>query len=254
MELSKEVFDSIVELGRKSKEPQPFASGNPRELLYNVGGLAVVRKIEPDLRGHYVHTLDDLARAATGSHAVAPVIYHDHDRVILLLDDGDRRDQVRCLLLATQPLQFLQQLEAEPARACFQAKELWRFFKTLFADCGLEVAFVRNLQKLKWKSGEETRQEFGQGRESIGRDVEAELTADVQFPDVVLLDLRLYENEGEDETWPVRCSFEADALEQRIHFAPFPGELSRALQSHQGSIRRSLAEKLPKIPLYYGQP
>lgn len=252
-----EFVNRLVQLGRESSAATVLDdTGDPRLKLLNVGGEIKELTVLPELRDHQVRSLEDLVKAAVSENATQPVVYHSEDGVRLLLDDSDRRDVVTFRLTTSEPFNALFKLASggENGVTLFQPRSLWRLLRTTFADCSIDSALLRNLQKLKWRSGQETRQEFSQGRESIGKDIEAELQSDVAFPESITPMVRVYNELGEDEEWPVRCLFEVDALEQRILFGPFAGELDRASQLHQGSIRQRLEQSLEGVPIYYGTP
>jgi hypothetical protein len=248
----KELFESLSNQSVKAKGARVVEPRiDPRKLMLDQDGAILEFPIPPPLRCHSLHSLQSLIDAALSDAALKPVVYHSPERVVLIYDDADRRDTAIFTLVPSPPLKTLRDFEG---REGFSARELWFLFKTTFDGCGISPELIRNLQKLRWRTGQETRTDFSQGRESIGRDVESEIHADLDFPETIVLDLFLYENPGENHRWSVRCFLIVEAVEQRIRFGALPGELKKVEQLHQEWIANRLSEGLGQVPIYFGAP
>lgn len=247
----REFVQSIVDLaGKATAATIVNIPGNPRQALLVHGEHREEINVLPPLRAHKVYTAEDLAAAAVlGS---APALFHSEKEVVLLLDHNDRRERVTMPLTLADTYLVLDRLTEQ---ACaFQPKQLANLLKIELAGTIQADDLIRSLRKLKWRSGSEVRQEFSHGRESLGKDIEAELQADVELPEFVEIDTPVYQNPGEDRTFPVKCLLDPQPFEQKIAFRPLPGELEEALKHAQGSLRERLQEALPDVPIYYGVP
>jgi hypothetical protein len=250
----KELVDRLVNLGRETQAARVLqVASDPHRYWIEHDAQLTEHAVPPPVRGHRVLTLEDLIAAAKSSFAVKPVVWHNEKGAVLVLDDDTRRDRVCFDLHASVPFVALQQLDAAAAK--FSPKELAMFLRTTLASCIYNRDLVKLLRKLTWKTSSETRTVSGPGRESLGRDVEAELqTPDVPLPEELDIELPLYTNVGEDNLWPVRCLLEPDIPSQRFAFGPIPGELEKAAQFHQANIRERLEQAHSGVPNFSGVP
>lgn len=254
----KELFDRIVGFANENQKVSVVDVKDPRKILLQQGDKLIERDIPPAFRSHEVYTLFDLIAAAKHeAFCVAPTIWHNDEGVILLLNDHDRREQVTLSLELSPAFTSLAKLGAEVAagdHTGFEPKALATFLRRNLAGTLYDRRFVENLRKLKWKTQEELRQQFGAGKESIGKDIEAELQADVPIPEELTIEVPVYTNPDEDDKFTVRCLVDVDAFTKRINFLPEPGSLEAAMQAKQKDIRERLDAELPKVPIFQGTP
>lgn len=247
----KEAIETIVNLAGKASAATILQSPLlPRGGYLVHNGKADPLSLPPPLRAHTVYTAEDLAAAAK-TIATKPAIFHAPDQVVLLLDSDDRRERMTMPLTLASTFQVLQGLEET---YLFQPKQLARLLKLDLAGTNYPDEIVRGLKRLKWKTQSELRQGFDHDRESIGKDVEAEMTADVELPEYVVIESAVYSNPGEDFGYEIRCLLDPQPLDQKIAFRPVPGELEEALQNAQIALRERLAAALPEVPIFHGTP
>ncbi len=250
----KEGIETIVGLAAKQSLAHIVqVPGDPRNAFLVLNGKAEPIVLPPALRTHTVFTAEDLIAIAT--LAPRPAVFHCERQVVLLIDHDDRRERVTMPLTFASTFQVLQGLaQGDPGNYLFQPKQLASLLKVELAGTSFPDDVIKGLRKLRWRTGTETRQEFGHGRESIGKDVEAEVTADVELPEFVELETPVYDNPGEDRTHPVRCILDPQPLLQKIAFRPVPGELEEAIKLAQGTLRGKLQAGLRDVPIYFGEP
>lgn len=251
MSILKDAIDRIVDLANKSSVAHiVHLPGDPRNAYLVLNGELTPLAVPPTARSHHVYTVEDLVQAARSDFATKPALFHCDSKVELLLDSDDRRERVTLPLQIATTFAVLQDLEEK--QQLFEPKALATLLKVDLAGTAYADEAIKALRKLRWRTASEIRQEFQPGRESLGKDVASEVTADVELPEYIEIEGPVYSNPGEDRTYPVKCILDPQPFVQRIAFRPVPGELEEALRLAQLSVRMKLQEALPEVPIFHG--
>lgn len=222
-------------------------SEDGRKVFYDVQGNREQRDAPPPNRQHLVESVADLIEYAIG-HPDA-VVYHNWDRVVLVLDDSDRRDQVTFRLVKSSQFSRLAEMQSAPTWVSQRAMLL-----TLRLELGVPPEYVSPFRKLNWTGSQATSSTVGQARESLGKDIHAEVNSADGLPDELVIQVPVYQNPGERTPQAVCCGLEIDVAQQTFLLSPFPGQLSLAEEIAQLYIHERLVDGLSGIPCYYGSP
>jgi hypothetical protein len=218
--------------------------------------------VPPPFRRHSVATLADLiayanheqeSRAVDDPEQEAPtartVVWHSADKVVLVLDDEDRRDTVTFPLLLSDAWKMLLQLETQPEPMT------QRTFITLlrrYLGCG--PGTTQQFRKLNFHSKSDAVAETMRTRESLGNSVEAEVIGTSELPDDLIVEVPIYASQGERQAYPVRLLLDYDVQTQRIAAVPEADLLDTLVDRHQSDIHDRLRSELIDVPVYYGSP
>lgn len=222
--------------------------------------------VPPPLRKHVVHSLDDLIEYAKqvatlvdadgGPH---PVVWHGTRQVVLVVDDGDRRDTVTFPLTHSGRLNRLSQLERE--KTSFDQK---RFVRLLRIELGMaNDPIVAKFRKLDWKVADDSTGNVQHGKDRMGKAIQAEVQGVDELPEEISVSVPVYQEAGERQEYVVRCAVEIDPINQLFFLIPLPEEIQKAIDNAQADIERRLLDGLlvegmvespATIPVYYGTP
>lgn len=217
--------------------------------------------VTPPVRNHRVASLEDLillaAEAADGKldglTAAKPVVWHDAGAVRLTLDDADRRDGVTFKLTRSAEFQRLQAIDE-----CPEPMDQRQFVRNLRIMLGQPELMAIPFRKLDWKTGMQASGEVLRGRESLGKQVEAQVQGVQDLPEELTIQIPIYREEGERRPYDCRCAVDIDVSMQRLTLIPFPNQIEDMIDRHQADIRSrlegALRDKDPKVPIYYGTP
>jgi len=248
----KEAIELIVKLGRDSESMRQVRIPGDHDRVL-VGPDLVEYRIPPEPRRHTVRTVEDLGAAAKREAAHSGIsVWHDDERVVLVLDEATRREWFEMPLQVAATFKTLRGLETS---YLFAQRDLLSLLRVELSGCNVSSELIQGLRKLKFRSSAEVRGEIGHARESLGRDVDAEIVADIALPERIEIDSAVYTNPGEDAAWPVVCMIDPQPLVQKILFRPLPGDLDEAVRQAQRGLRGRLEATMPEgTPIYYGQP
>lgn len=247
-----EAIEYIRDLAAQSLTPRVVEiPGDKRKLLVASSDGVSEREIPAPLRNHQVATVEDLA--ALANRASGASVWHDFTAVHLLWDDEDRRDRTKLPLEYSDEWNTVTKLQTQ---CKLDQKQLVRLLRVDLADCISLPSLITSLRKIKFRASTSGEGNVQHGNESLGRQVEAEVTGiDSTIPEQVTLQVRVYRNFGEDERWPVRCDLEIDPHEQKFTFRPLPADVNEAQLLAQGSIRQRLRAAINVlVPVYFGEP
>lgn len=209
--------------------------------------------IEPEPRAHTLLCLDDLIEAAKAAYEPSEAsvsLWHCTKQVQMLYDDDDRRDRATFPLSHGEQFQLLSKLDQ--SETPMRQKEFLRTLRRL----GVEKPIVNLFRKLDWETGAKARGDVTHGTERLGREVTAQVTGIEALPEDLTISIPVYRERGEQEPVAIRCDIEIDASQQVLAICPQAGEIDRAVDLAQWSIRKRLEDALAdtSIAIHYGNP
>ncbi len=211
----------------------------------------------PAVRGHAVERLADViafAEATTaGKHSKEPrmVLWHARDAVTLVLDDSDRRDLVQMALPWSDEYRAVANLGGIASPWLDQAA----FVRFLWLNGLATDVIVAQFRRLRWASGQTANANLQRGKESLGREIEAEVAGAEELPTELVLSIPVYRAPGERTAYQVKCAVDTSPGDERLRLVPLPGELEKAVDLAQADIHKRLTDALgADIPVYYGTP
>jgi hypothetical protein len=253
-----ETLELIQETAQKAQTAHVLAEldGDGRRRFVQHGDAITEYAITPPLRNHQVHSLVDLILFARRPDNKAPIVWHAPDGVTLLVDDGDRRDSVCFPLTHSKRFEVLVALEREKP-----VYDQARFVRLLRVDLGLDnVAVVSKFRKLDWSASNDGSGEVQHGSTKLAKSVVAKVLGIDELPDELNVEVPVYQQTGERQTYAVKCAIEIDTVNQRLQLVPLPDELQRVVDLAQASIHSRLTAACSEttdadvIPVYYGKP
>ena len=211
--------------------------------------------IKPQPRKHKSLSLDALIGFVKNLSCVSDpenaVVWHGDDKIVLVPDNEDRRDNVTMSLTHTKRFLLLKQLEIHK-----EWHDQLMFVRMLRLDFGLDnIGVVAKFRRLAWADGSKTTGEFVHGADKMGRQINSQVENAADIPDELNVTIPVYE-EFPKETLAVRCAVEIDSRNQQLQIVPMPGELKRVLTATQEMIHETLVHELADggTAIYYGTP
>jgi hypothetical protein len=231
--------------------------GDGRELLIHnhATGAYEVRSIPPACRNHRVFSVESFLAAARdewdGVSEDAAVVWHGRDSVVLVFDDGDRRDRLTLDLPASEPFTWLTRLAERP-----EPMDQGTLVRVLRLRLGQPAELVGRFRRLDFDASRKGVAAVEHGRESLGREIVAAVQGLDALPDVIQVSVPVTDVPGANRPDTIRVGLEIDAQREQFYLAPMPGEMIGAVDRMHAELHATLAGGLAakKIPVYYGSP
>ena len=208
--------------------------------------------IKPQPRKHKPLSLDSLIEFVKNLEFPGnAVVWHGDDKIALVTDDADRRDNLAMPLAHTKRFLLLKQLEIHK-----EWHDQLAFVRMLRLDFGLDnIGVVAKFRRLAWSDGSKTTGEFVHGADKMGRQINSQVENAADLPDEFDVEIPVYD-EFPGEMLAVRCAVEIDSRNQRLQLVSMPGELKRVLTATQEMIHDWLTRELSEggTAIYYGTP
>lgn len=204
-------------------------------------------------RAHHASDLDSLAAIVTdyGDNDNSTV-WHQSNSVVAVLDARDesyRDDTVHWALTESTKWNALVKMAPQPRiHADFVRFLVQNLRDELdFAAPGL-LGILRNL---KFRTGDEQAGDVKQGRESMGRQIDAEVSGAGDLPETVLINVRRWASLEYVAT--VECLLVLDVQERKLSLRPLADQLEIAENGAQGWLHAQLTQAV-QCPVYFGTP
>lgn len=186
----------------------------------------------------------------------APSVWYSPQGVVVLIDDGLDSD-----LLSRANLTFKHTEQFEELILC-QKSPRWMDPKTFATWIRTKVRNVMRgaddlltmVSQIKASTGASQSYAGTKSRESIGAEVDSEMESMLgELPDLVLFDVRVYDDPSIVRTVLVTCALECNPRTFEMRLEPQAGQLQAAIDSEMENIGELFGKEL-KCPLYYGTP
>jgi hypothetical protein len=221
--------------------------------LLDHGGQLVVQKEGLPQRQHKANDLESLASMIGDYGSVdSAAVFHSGDCVVAILDassESYRDDKVTWSLSPSEKFTALTRQAPQPRGHA----EFVRFLVQTLRD-ELDASapgLLGTLRNLKFRSGDEQTGDVKQGRESMGRQIEAEVTGAGELPETVLIKVRRWASLEYLAT--VECLLVLDVQERKLSLRPLADQLERAENDAQAWLHSQLSGAV-EFPVYYGTP
>ena len=107
------------------------------------------------------------------------------------------------------------------------------------------------IRNLKFKTADEQTGNIQQGRESMGRQIEAAVTGATDLPETVIIQVRRWASL--DYLASVECLLVLDTTDRKLSLRPLADQLEQAENDAQAWLGEQLTAAV-KCPVYYGTP
>lgn len=236
----KELVEKLLTYGEakqaasdKAKQPQHVAFlSDARQNTFVVDGAIESRPIAIGTRSHNVATVDDLI-TAVGKWDANPVVWIGRDSIVLVIDDDERRDRVTLALERSQVF-----TAATSLKSPFSQVDMIRLLRTTFRNAINCRDVLANIRNLKFRNLSEGSVSIQHGNESLGRQINNEVSGADKVPESIVLPLNVYANRGEtDVIVNIEFDIEIDAEKGLFHVKPMPDAIDSAVSEAIQSIR-----------------
>lgn len=227
-------------------------------------GKQVTVPIDPPRRSHQVETIDDFVVAVRrwaerDENGNGAVVFHNHRGVMLICNDGDRRDVVTLPLQLTEVADVFVQLD----KATDKAFDQRTFLKLLRRDLRRVIpeSLITAISTVEIVSSGQGRTEINPGRERGTREFAADLASE-KIPDLVECRVPLYRVPGMDDPYPITCSLDYTLPPRPVEFSfrPLADEMETVFRAAQQQLHGLLCEALQgegtvvEVDVLYGKP
>lgn len=247
----KEAIELIQETAVQSKAAQKVDGLNLRNrALIDQQGKLIEQAFDPPARAHKVNSLETLATLLEGRDDAS--VWHCADVVTALLNDADtsfRDDKVTWALSPSQKFTALIREAQQPRPHADFVRWLVQNLRDEFEAAA--PGLLGTIRNLKFRSADEQTGNVQQGRETMSRAIEAEITGAKELPETVLINVRRWASLEYVAT--VECLLVLDTTERRLSFKPLADQLERAENGAQDWLDGQLTGVV-KCPVHYGTP
>lgn len=252
----KEALDFVFTKARELTEARTAREieclSDERTVVYEHAGRVMERPVPPPLRKHSVTSIGDLC-AAANRWGTKGAIWISQNDITLITDDADRREHVNLQLHYTDVFAQAMTLAQTPK---IEQATLVRLLRREFRASPQATTILSAVRKIKFRRGETGHSDLQHGNESLGREVEAEVTGAGDIPDSLTLPVCVYANPGErDNVVTIAFDLEIDVHQQKFILKPMPDEISIAINMALEAMKKAIVAGGPKdIPVLYGTP
>jgi hypothetical protein len=226
---------------------------DPRNVHYAAqdGGVNAIDVPPPD-RNHSLQSVDSLLELAHANPEGA--VWHNEMQVIVVLDQGDRREFATLRLLKSSPFAILEKIAAgDTGGKAFTQQALVRLLRHDLRNAGVEHV-LSVVRRIDFKRTGATKGTVEHGRESMGRSVEMEVQGASDIPEFFQATIPVYRTPGAVFHKTVYCTLEIDLASERFVVLPDADSLAEAVHDSQSDLHEALTDELAAIPVYYGSP
>ena len=250
----KDAFEFLATQFYKSKEARILSTSADGRISYiDQDGKVTTITNPPKPRESKVDLVDDLCAAAKSYGAIEKSsLWLSPAAVVLITDDGDRRDRVTLPLRESTQWKAIKRLAADPK---LDQAEFIRLLRQDLPGIGGRAELLASVRNIKFRSSAEGSSNIQHGNESMGRVIENAVTGANTIPEQVNCILPLYENQGErGEEFSVLLDLEIVAADQEFRLRPLPDSVEGAQNAALEGIRNSITEQLKGVRIFYGTP
>lgn len=220
-------------------------------VLLNTKGVLAEQKNGLPARRHKANDLDSFAAIVEAYGALdSAAVFHADNSVTGVLDassESYRDDRVTWSLTVSEKFNALTKSAPQPRGHA----DFVRFLVQTLRD-ELDAAapgLLGTLRNLKFRSGDEQSGDVKQGRESMGRQIEAEVTGAGELPETVKISVRRWA--ALEYVAVVECLLVLDLQERRLSLRPLADQLEVAENDAQAWLHGKLTDAVG-CPVYYG--
>lgn len=221
---------TIAELAQGALKPAVIKTAN-EEVLVGAGGVVLDRTPLIERRSHVFSALDAFPELDTASYWMW--LDGSHLRAAMLYHDADRRDRATFAVGPTKPAADFAAYVS--GGTWFSQRDFVRLLRVALAGCVANPALASCVASVKWTAGAVAEGEVKHGRESISRDLKAEVLGVSAIPEEVAVSLRAWD--GLPFMLEFNCAVEVDVQNQRFRLTPLGDAFDDALyRAYAGAL------------------
>lgn len=252
MDMHPETLEAVLDLKETADSFQYHEGVLPEKVFVRHGSNLEVFDVPPPRRAHEILTFGDFCEAMLDTAiSDAPEVYHDHERIVGLLDRKDRRSYVCMPLIQTARWGTLCGLQAGRDYPVQEAVKAMRFE---LHGTGIDPV-ITALRKVDFTRTSSGRSSVEHGREDLGRSVESAVQSADSIPEEFKVATPIYQNSGlRGSIETVRVGVFLDVHGEQVHLRTLADELPQAVCRAQAAIGAALREALGSVPVFNGSP
>lgn len=214
-------------------------------------------KALPSARSHHLIRVDqipDFIKDARDRLQAKPTVWFDEAGVIVLLDDTAESARQ-----SIAKVEFNKSAQFEVIESCGDS---WRDPKQFVAWIRAELldtlrnakASMQLFKSLSFRVEETGKSNLSQGRESIGREVDAEISSEFgELPELLVFEAKVFSDPSLVRRQPIECSLDVDPRKCLLKVQPLAGQLQKAIDEELAGIGELLKSSVD-CPVYHGRP
>lgn len=248
------IKDALALLGdyavEANKSETVFENRSSKSIRYADGTIQEFRKDFPDRR-HTVGTLVDLIALANRfkDEGETPVVWYGPKAVLLVINDSGYRNDTAMLALSESTL--FRSIKALDPRSWYDAKAFVRLLRVDLFGALDPATLLAAVKKVKFESGSKTTAENSRVKESLGREISAQVSAASELPEYVTLTTPAYTTPGVETSVGIRAAVEVDPHKEQFQLVVLPDEVSLAYEAVMSAVADKLRGSLKDgIPCY----
>jgi len=244
-----ELLGKLEQLISKAESPKVIPTGDHRKSVVSVNGSIQSFDVPAGIREHEITRIEDFIAAANRWGKDKGVIFHNHERIELVVDDEDRRDRVYMDLEKSQTFQFLSTLNG----SSMDHKAFVSCLKTILLG-KVHDGLLPLVRKLEAATGTRTMSEMQHGRERGTKEFQAELIGTSELPEIIAVLTPVYANAGLQKAQSIKCTLDVEIPSLAVRLCPLPDEITTAIQMAQANINDILSAEVDGIQVFHGSP
>lgn len=250
-----EAIQKIEELTKKAMTAQVIQVPERKGvyLLQKPDGTAEMMVADPSWHNEVLDTPEELVRfikddiANGGGDANTAAIFYSEQFINFVYSLEDRRDIATCMLKQSPQYQWLAKFGGQPMTQA----SLVRALRIDFRGCLQHEGFLTVVRNLKWAVNSDGERAIQHGRESMGKNLIAELKGEAAIPEETALLVPVFDNWNGRKL--VRCAVEIDPANQSFAITPYPQEMKTAMDDTLADIAEAF-EAIEGLGVYRGRP
>lgn len=224
------------------------------------------RLTPPAERRHALHSVDSLiefisrAKAAKHNSVVQAVekpaeptppetcVWIGPERVTVVLDDATRYDLATMLMAKSEPFALISSPDLRRPRT---QRDFITLLRTTLAPCIGGSNLLALCRNLKFTNNVAGAANIQQGRESLGRQIVNEVLGEEAMPELVDLNVRLYDVAGMTKLRRIQCALIIDAAAGTLSLHPLPSQIVSAVDEELSELQSRIVGETG-APCYLG--
>lgn len=222
----------------------------PAGTYYLVGptGLAERKVAAPAWHNETLDTPAELRQFIKDNRKQSDAVFFDESAIVYVYDLDDRRHRAACPLKLNPQFKWLRDESAQQ----FRQPDFIRLLRITLKGCvSPDSNLLQLVRQLKFNATQDGGATIQHGKESIGRNITAQVTGEAAIPEEVTLMLSVFENFRFAVN--VLCAVEINPHDQTFRLTPYPLQLRAAMDLTMDEIDQFFeADDLPNA--YRGNP
>lgn len=246
----RDALQYLAELGKKTGDIRTLDMPGHDLLVVTPDGTAAQYTKPSPARTHQLDSLEafrDVMLSMSISNEAT--VWHDEEVVRGLLGDQYREDQITLPLVKSEQFESLERAQ----HSWLDQRQLVETLRSTWRGV-MPDPLLPMVRRVEFKRTSDGGRSLEHGKESLGKGVEAEVSALGEIPEYVQATCLVYQTAGVIFRCQVECCLTVDVDNQRFMIAPIPGKIEEAITAAAAWIGETLRSELDGIEVFAGRP